>query len=368
MTRLVERASRRRGAPASHEGPAATHVVRCVASITRPAAAATWASRLLAGLCILASCRPPAPGVGSAAAVTGVVARADRPTASPRAINIGHRGASGHAPEHTLAAYDLALQHGADFIEQDLQMTRDGVLVVLHDATLDRTARGPAEHCTGRVIEKTLAQLQRCDVGSWFNDAHPKRARASYVGLRIPTLEQVLARYGPRTRYYIETKAPESAPGMEEALLRLLQAHDLRGPAALGAPGPGGPVLIQSFSRASLEKIHALDPRLPLVQLVSGRVTTEQLQRTLDDVRRYAVGIGPARSAVTAALVEAAHAGCLAVHPYTVNDAAEMRALLGLGVDGMFTDFPDRLTDVLAEAAARDPGRAAGDPRAGCSR
>ena len=95
-------------------------------------------------------------------------------------LAIGHRGASGYAPEHTIASYDLALALGADYIEQDLQLTKDGVLVVLHDPTLDRTARGPAENCTGsRRSTKTLAQIKTCDVGSWFNDAFPEYARPS---------------------------------------------------------------------------------------------------------------------------------------------------------------------------------------------
>src|SRR3954465_9193700 len=105
---------------------------------------------------------------------------------------IAPRGASGHAPEPTFASYDLALKMGADYIEQDLQLTSDGVLVVLHDETLDRTARGPAESCTGLVSERTLAQIQQCDAGTWFNEAHPDLADPAYVGLRIPTMEQVL--------------------------------------------------------------------------------------------------------------------------------------------------------------------------------
>src|SRR4028119_1977971 len=108
-------------------------------------------------------------------------------------LNVGHRGASGYAPEHTIPAYDLALKMGADYIEQDLQLTKDGVLVVLHDETLDRTARPTAESapgdCTGLVREKTLAQIKTCDVGSWFNEAYPQYARPEYVGLKIPTLE-----------------------------------------------------------------------------------------------------------------------------------------------------------------------------------
>ena len=269
---------------------------------------------------------------------------------------VGHRGASGRAPEHTLAAYDLAVAQGADYLEQDLQLTRDGVLVVLHDPTLDRTARGPGANCTGRVIEKTLAQLRTCDVGSWFNAAFPELARAEYVGLRIPTLDEVLARYRHQASYYIETKNPEDAPGMEERLLAILDAHALRGPAAAARRR----VLVQSFSEPSLRRLHALDPSLPLVQLVGGPANTSPAIRArLAAVAAYAVGIGPGKGAVDAALVRAAHARCLDVHPYTVDDAAEMRALVALGVDGMFTNFPARLRAVLGGRAA-ERGSAAG--------
>ena len=280
----------------------------------------------------------------------------DRPGAGGRVVLVvGHRGASARAPEHTLAAYDLALASGADYIEQDLQLTKDGELVVLHDPTLDRTARGPSEHCRGRVIDKTLAQLRRCDVGSWFNEAHPEHAQAAFVGLRIPTLDEVFARYRHRANYYIETKNPDDAPGMEEKLLALLDAYALRPPAAAQ-----GRVLVQSFSQASLLRLHALAPSIPLVQLFGGAAgTSSAIRATLDAVAGYAVGIGPGKGAADAALVRAAHARCLDVHPYTVNDAPEMRALVALGVDGMFTDVPDRLTAVLGRRAQAAPRRAA---------
>jgi glycerophosphoryl diester phosphodiesterase len=258
-------------------------------------------------------------------------------------LNVGHRGASGLAPEHTIAAYDLALKLGADYIEQDLQMTSDGVLVALHDETLDRTARGPAANCTGPVATKTLAQIRTCDVGSWFNEAYPALARSSYAGLRIPTLDQVFTRYGQRANYYIETKTPEAAPAMEERLLDLLDRHNLRAPAA-----DGWKVLIQSFSPESLIKIHALDPGLPLVQLYPAAALVAP---TLPAVAAYAVGIGPAKEGVDQSLVAAAHDRCLAVHPYTVNEQAEMQALIAIGVDGMFTNFPDRLDLVLGSRA-----------------
>lgn len=260
-------------------------------------------------------------------------------------LNIGHRGASGYAPEHTIPAYDLAKKMGADYVEQDLQITRDGVLVAMHDSTLDRTARGPAENCTGPVITKTLAQIETCDVGSWFNETYPQYARDEYVGLKVPTLEEVFGRYGKGVNYYIETKSPEQAPGMEEELLRLMDEYGLTEPAA-----QRWQVLIQSFSPASLQKIHAIDPSLPLIQLYA-RQGSPSVQATLDAARAYAVGIGPSKADVDAPLVEAAHARCLDVHPYTVNETAEMRALIGVGVDGMFTNFPDRLEDVLGKDA-----------------
>lgn len=256
--------------------------------------------------------------------------------------NIAHRGASGHAPEHTFASWDLARTMGADYLEQDLQMTADGVLVVLHDDTLDRTARGPAVDCTGSVREKTLQQLRRCEVGSWFNERFPDRARPGYADERIPTLEEVFQRYGTDVRYYIETKQPEEAPGMELALLELLDRYGL----TRGAR-EAGQVLIQSFSPASLRLIHEIDPRLPLVQLLGSR--DHEILPLLEGIREYAVGIGPGAAGVTPEVMDAAKARGLLVHPYTVNEPSQMRALLELGVDGMFTDHPDRLSQVLTE-------------------
>lgn len=134
---------------------------------------------------------------------------------------------------------------------------------------------------------------------------------------------------------------------MEEELLRLMDKYGLTEPAE-----DRWQVLIQSFSPASLQKIHAYNPDLPLIQLYSSTETSETIQAQLAAVQTYAVGIGPSKSDVDAALVEAAHARCLDIHPYTVNETAEMEALISLGVDGMFTNFPDRLEAVLADEAA----------------
>ena len=274
-----------------------------------------------------------------------IVAAPAAPAAEDRPVlNVGHRGASALAPEHTIAAYDLALELGADYIEQDLQMTSDGVLVVVHDPTLDRTARGPAENCTGAVATKTLAQIKTCDVGSWFNEAYPKRARPRYEGLRIPTLEQVFRRYGRTVNYYVETKNPELGPQMEEELLRLLDEYGLTKPAERRRK-----VLIQSFQPESLLRIHAQAPALPLIQLMP---TASSEGAELDAIAEYAVGVGPSAGSVDDDFVAAAHERGLDVHPYTVDARAEMTRLIELGVDGMFTNRPARLEAVLRTRAA----------------
>ena len=270
-------------------------------------------------------------------------------------LNVGHRGSSGLAPEHTIASYDLALEDGADYIEQDLRMTKDGVLVVLHDEDLDRTTRGPAENCTGPVSEKTLAQVKTCDVGSFFNERYPEYARDEYEGQKIPTLEEVFRRYGTETNYYIETRSSEASlgnpgiddsSGIEEELLRLMDEYGLSEPAA-----GGWRVLIQSFVPASLSEIHAQYPSLPLVQLYSDEETKATIRADLEAAGAYAIGVGPSMDDVDRGLVESAHDRCLAVHPYTLAVEPDMRDLVDLGVDGMFTDFPNRLEEVLGEEA-----------------
>lgn len=251
---------------------------------------------------------------------------------------IAHRGASGHQPEHTFAAYDMALEMGADYLEHDLRLTRDRVLVVLHDDTLDRTVRGPAARCSGPVAEKTLGDLRHCDAGVW--------KREDAAGARIPTLDSVLSRYAGRARFYIEIKHPEEAPGMESALIGLLTAHRLM------PDGPGSTtVIVQSFSGDSLRRLHGRAPALPLVQLFEQGEIPQPLAATLAALKEYAVGIAPNHRDVSAELVLAAQRQGLVVHPWTVNDRVEMQRLTELGVDGFFTDYPDR----ARESAVSDP-------------
>jgi glycerophosphoryl diester phosphodiesterase len=254
-------------------------------------------------------------------------------------VIIAHRGASGHAPEHTFAAYDLALQMGAEYIEQDISPTADGVLVCLHDTTLERTARGPAENCTGAVTDKTLAQLRTCDFGSWFNEAFPDRARPEYVGQPIPTLEEVFQRYGTSANYYIETKTSAGeSDSVERKLYELIREYGL-----YDGMVQRRQVLVQSFQPNSLLAMQQIDPAVPLIQL-----TPAATLLLLPIAATYAIGVGPPATDVTPALVEQAHSLRLAMHPYTINETEDLEAMAALCVDGLFTNFPDRYRAVLA--------------------
>jgi glycerophosphoryl diester phosphodiesterase len=279
--------------------------------------------------------------VAALAALVGLLAvpsahAQSAPELKAQPLVVGHRGASGTRPEETFASYDHAVELGVDYIEGDLQLTSDGVLVMMHDTTLNRTARGDAASCTGPVDQHTLAQVKTCDVGSWFSP--------DYAGQRIVTLEELFQRYGRTVNYYIETKAPDTADHMEERLIALMDKYDMRQPSI-----DRWQVLLQSFSSASLVKLHAIDPRLPLVFL--GNPSAAQLPA----VAQYAVGVGPSDSGtfVSKAWVDAAHTLCMDVHPYTVNDPAAMQRLLDNGVDGMFTNYADRLEAILGDRKAQ---------------
>lgn len=267
---------------------------------------------------------------------------------------IAHRGASGHAPEHTWPSYEKALEMGADYLELDLHMSADGELMVIHDDTLDRTSDG-----SGPVKEHTLAELKALDAGSWFNVDHPERADDAYAGAELLTLDEVIDRFGRDVRYYIETKSPERYPELQRALVETLEAEGLV---------ESGSVVIQSFSRDSLQQVHELNADIPLVQLVwyypeeDGDGLAEWTGVTPDPaeisdadfqaIADYAVGIGPnviyeGEDVIDADFVDQAHANGLLVHAYTINDPEQMKRLLDWGVDGMFTNFPDRLKEVV---------------------
>jgi glycerophosphoryl diester phosphodiesterase len=277
-----------------------------------------------------------------------------------RKIVIAHRGASAYAPEHTSAAYRLALEQGADFVEQDLQISKDGVLVCLHDLTLERTTNvkdvfptrsvaGPNRRPTWNVSDFTLHELKTLDAGSWFD---PK-----FTGERIPTFQEAIDLVRGKAGLYPETKGPEvyGSRGfdMETLLLDQLKTNRLD----TRHTDSKTPVIIQSFSAESLQKIRKSGSDLLLTFLVSdldadrGKWLTDA---GLKQVRQFADGLGPAKALLLAdpTLASRAHGAGLTLTPYTFRSAGlpagktvreEMADFLyRIGVDAVFTDNPDQ--------------------------
>jgi len=285
----------------------------------------------------------------------GLVHAAGREPARPWVV--AHRGASAYAPENTIPAFVLGASQGATFVEIDLQRTRDGALVVLHDVTLERTTdveevfpdRARTVVVKGEtrrqwpLADFTLDEVRRLDAGSWFD--------ARFAGTRVPTFADVITAVKGRTGIYIELKAPERYPGIEVAMLAELKAAGLDQPWA----DPKTPIVVQSFTATSLEILaRDLKTTLPL-HLLFG--PADAARWTTDDglaaARRFVTGLSPDKAVLRAdpALVARARALGMPVTPYTyraaatpgfADVAAEMRAALAAGVDGVITDNPDK--------------------------
>ncbi|MGM0777785.1 MAG: glycerophosphodiester phosphodiesterase [Bacillota bacterium] len=246
-------------------------------------------------------------------------------------VNVSHRGASAYAPEHTIAAYEMGEKMHGDYIEFDLQMTKDGHLIAMHDVTLDRTTDG-----TGSVKDYTLNEIKQLDAGSWFNEKYPYASKAEYEGLKVPTLEEVFKKFGKNNSYYIETKSPDVYPGMEKELLRLVEKYKIN----------KDKLLVQSFSPQSLKVMNELDPTIKLVQLISYKAIAEITDAEIREIKQYAMGIGPNHTYLNEEYVQKVVNSGLELHPYTVNDKERMKQLINWGVTGMFTNHPDLLHDV----------------------
>ena len=228
---------------------------------------------------------------------------------------IGHRGASGHAPENTLAAFKKAVALGATFIETDLQLSRDARFVAIHDDSLDRTTNGQ-----GKVHDQALATLRKLDAGSWFG--------SEYAGERIPTLEEILE-FSKKNDvvFYLELK-PSGSWGGEHALI-----------GALRESGEVARVMVISFDPGILASLRKIEPTLMTGVLYDGQIADPQ-KSALDVGARQIVVRG---DLVTPAMIEQARKRDLQVVCWTVNHPAHIRLLMAAGVDGIMSDYPDRL-------------------------
>ena len=284
---------------------------------------------------------------GSLARKTGEPAREHQFFAAPggRPLVIAHRGGAGLWPENTLHAFEGAAALGADVIELDVRRAADGALVVMHDATVERTTDG-----RGRVDGLTLAELRRLDAAHrWSADGgktFPLRGR----GVGVPTLQEVFERL-PRARFNIEPKDESGAAA--ESLCEAIRAH-----------GASERVVVGSFRQSVIDEFRRACP---------GVATSAGPAEASKFLALYQAGLAPSYSPAMQALqlpeyvagarvltrgfVEAAHGRNLEVHAWTINDAADMRRLLDAGVDGIMTDYPDRLLALLGRAGGGRPER-----------
>lgn len=251
---------------------------------------------------------------------------------APRPRLYGHRGAAGIAPENTLPSFRRAVADGARYLELDVHATRDGVVVVIHDPTLDRTTDG-----SGEVRALSFDELRRHDAGFRFESAggHPYRGR----GVRVPALEELLDEL-PAVPLNVEIKQAE--PPIEDAVVRLLERR-----AALAR------VVLAAEDHAIMERIRARAPQAATsASYAETRAFFEgcfagALEGFASPARALQV---PARyesfELVTPRTLAAAHALGLEMHVWTVNEEVEIERLLRLGVDGVMSDFPARLVAV----------------------
>lgn len=246
---------------------------------------------------------------------------AEEPTTGERkqVENVAHRGATGYAPENTIAGFDLAVKMKADYIEIDLQRSKDGKLVVIHDTAVDRTTDG-----IGKVGDLTFEQLRSLDAGSWKAE--------QFAGEQIPTFEEILDRYHGKIGILIELKAPELYPGIEEQVAAALKERNLHKP-------QNEKIIIQSFNFESMKKMDKLLPKVPIGVLTSNRshTTAEALQ----EFSTYADWFNPSYGIVTEELVNNVHALDMQIGSWTVRNQEAADFLFDMGVDAIITDYPD---------------------------
>ncbi|MEU5889900.1 glycerophosphodiester phosphodiesterase family protein [Streptomyces sp. NPDC047461] len=260
------------------------------------------------------------------------------PASDVRAVEVGepptviaHRGASAYAPENTLAAVDKAAELGIRWVENDVQRTRDGALVVVHDDNLRRTTDAEEvfpDRAPWKVKDFTAAEIARLDAGSWFGPA--------YAGAHVPTLEQYVRRVDRNhQKLLLEIKNPELYPGIEQQTLKVLANEswlDRQHRSKL---------IVQSFSADTVRTVHKLKPDVRTGLLGTPNVTDLTVYAQFTDQ------INPSHSTISTGYVSAvqaftgAHGKPLEVFTWTVNDATTARRVAGYGVDGIITNTPD---------------------------
>ena len=266
---------------------------------------------------------------------------------------IAHRGASGVAPESTLIAYEKAFKLSVDYLEGDIQRTKDGVLVLFHDEFLssDTNIENVFPDKINEPIEHfTWEELQQLSSGKWFNIRFKDLAQPEYDDVKILKLEDLLKRMSSfkGSGLYLETKRAAFHPGIEIQLIQLLTKYGWTQPVP---QGQSPRLLFQSFEKDSLMRLQQLAPQVPRVLLVSPSLVNiigaSGIVREAKSIDAY--GVGPAGHLCWPWNMSTWHEAGLVVHAYTLNKPWQYRLMSFLGVDGIFTDHPQRLVAFLGE-------------------
>lgn len=279
-----------------------------------------------------------APAVAMVLIVGGAGFAADA-KALPEVTNVAHRGASAYAPENTLVAVTDGVTRGADLIEVDVQRTKDGELILMHDTDLARTTDAEEvfpDHGSYAIADFTMDEVSQLDAGSWFDP--------SFAGEKVPTLAEALAELRKlETGLLLEVKEPSRYPGIEQEIVDELS----RDPWWLepAPPEQAHRLVIQSFDWESMKRSQDLLPNIPHGLL--GRMD----EADIPTYAEWADQINPSHTTIDAAYVQAVHDAGIEIYVYTVNDADDMRAQIKNGVDGIISNYPDVLADVIAEPA-----------------
>ena len=232
--------------------------------------------------------------------------------AATRPLVIAHRGASADAPENTIAAFELALEQGADGIELDIHLSADGHPVVIHDFTLERTTNG-----SGPVSAQRVRDLKRLDAGGWLE--------RRFLGQRIQTLHEVLERFRNRARFWIELKAGSRVyPGIEERVVSTLEIYDVIDRA-----------LVQSFDQEAIALTRSLNREVRV-----GALVEEAPMQAALLAPGVANAICPGANLVTESLLIRIREAGLECYVWTVNEPALMDRLVSWQVNGIITDRP----------------------------
>jgi glycerophosphoryl diester phosphodiesterase len=246
---------------------------------------------------------------------------------------VAHRGSSGAAPENTIAAVRLAIRHRSDVVENDIQRTRDGELVIMHDTTLTRTTDVEQvfpDRAPWAVGDFTLAEIKQLDAGSWF--------APEFAGERVPTLAEWVNAVGNQAGMLLEPKAPELYPGIEVDLDK-----ELRSLAPFNHAVRAGKVVVQSFNHPWLRSYKDLAPDVPVGLLFSVTPTPVQIA----EAGTWAQQVNPSLARTDEATIAAVHEHGMEIHVWTVNGGADMRRAANWGVDGIITNYPQVLRDIL---------------------